>query len=650
MRPPSVSGKGASFDVAVLLAITAAVAVFAFKFNQREVELTPLLKANTFTDSSVRGRSECTIQTSNSGWEMKYHLRPGFAFPFVGMQLKLDSSADRYRNFKEFHRLRMELRNKAMDSALFRIWIHSRRTVRGKPVITPNEIQFRPVSDWHEVTVDWVHLRLPSWWVSQYMVPIEEQYARIDDVVSISVVTPDANANSDTGSVEVRRVWMEGPVVARSKLMLGIQILWIAWAVAFLAKGWIAWMWRARRAEDVVPRVKTEFLATMSHEIRTPLHGMIVPAQLLQDSPLTPEQRSLVQTILESGDHLAAILQDALDYFKIESGKMSLERVPFSVPQLVESVGRIFQTRASEKGLILRVEVDPLLPRSILGDPLRLKQILVNLVSNAVKFTESGEIHLRATLSRKTDSASGLDRIRFQVEDTGIGMSADETRRLFQKFTQMDSSIARRFGGTGLGLSIAQGLAVKMGSTIQVRSSLGKGSDFSFSIPVEESPVVDEPVEALPPAPTTTPEVQARILVVDDNRVNLRVATAALEKMGCRVQGASGGQKSLSILESREFDLILMDCHMPEMDGFETSLKIRSWANESSGFRRHAAATPIVALTADVLPGIRERCLEAKMDGVIPKPFRREQLAAEVAKWVGAVHREDATGTVPASP
>jgi signal transduction histidine kinase/AmiR/NasT family two-component response regulator len=572
---------------------------------------------------------------------MKYRLRPGFAFPFAGMQLTLDSTAANYSKFTKFHKLRVQIKHHANDSTLYRAWIHSRRKIHNTSVVAPNEVQYRPKSNWQNLSIDWIHLRLPSWWISQYRVPIEEQYARIDDVVSISFVTPDASSQTDSGTVEVSKVWMEGPIIARSKLLIGIQILWVVWAVGFLVQGWLAWMRRARQAEGVVPRVKTEFLATMSHEIRTPLNGMIVPAQLLQDTPLDSEQRGLVQTILESGNHLAAILQDALDYFKIETDKLTLEHVPFSVSQTVESVGRIFQSQASEKGLALRVEIDPLLPQAIQGDPLRLKQILINLVSNAVKFADSGEILLNASLVRHPDGLPGLDKIRFQVKDTGLGMSPEETRRLFQKFTQLDSSIARRFGGTGLGLSIAQGLAVKMGTSIEVESVVGKGSNFAFSISFEKAELERLSDPAI--SKETSSLGSTAILVVDDNRVNLRVATAALEKIGCQVRGASSGLEALSIMEQHAFNLVLMDCHMPEMDGFQTSLKIRSWVNDASEMRRQAASTPILALTADVLPDIRERCLEAKMDGVIPKPFRREQLAMEVQTWAKSVHQDDAS-------
>jgi signal transduction histidine kinase/CheY-like chemotaxis protein len=638
---PSVFRKGTSFDVALLLTVTIAIAVFTWKFNHREVDLSAHLNPHAFTDAEVRGESTAEAVVTDTGWRFKFQLKPGFAYPFAGVALQIDSAAPKdFRNFENFDKLHVRIRHHIVDSSLFRVWISTNRTIQDRKLIVPSEIQYKPQSGWTDLAIDWKTLRLTSWWIAQNKTPISEQAVRLDDVATINIVTPDVNYGPDSGTVDIGRIWLEGPIIRPALLLWGVQFLWIAWGLAFLFQGWFAWRHRARQAESVVPRVKTEFLATMSHEIRTPLNGMIVPAQLLLDSSLGPEQRDHVQTILESGDHLAAVLQDALDYFKIEGGKLELDKAPFSVRNAVNAVGRTLQSKAAEKGISTATVLDPDLPESILGDAARLRQILIILVSNAVKFTEKGEVRLEVARLPESTGAPGEIRIRFSIKDTGIGMAPSESVRLFEKFTQLDSSLGRRYGGTGLGLAIAQGLAKQMGTKIEVESAAGVGSTFSFTLPAQIAARESDPTTSQLKAFDAGP---VKVLVVDDNRVNLRVAKASLVKMGCQVQEASGGMEALAILENHCFNLILMDCHMPELDGFEASLKIRSWREDTSSTRRQAAATPIIALTADVLPDIHMRCLAAKMDGVIPKPFRQEQLAKDVEKWAHLRHEEDSS-------
>ncbi|MEK7394711.1 MAG: ATP-binding protein, partial [Fibrobacterota bacterium] len=339
-----------------------------------------------------------------------------------------------------------------------------------------------------------------------------------------------------------------------------------------------------------------------------------------------------VETILESGNKLAAILQDALDYSKIEAGKLELEHVPFSIERALVSVKRIFEPKAREKGLVLETWLDPELPSAVLGDPLRLRQVLMNLVSNAIKFTENGTIRIEAKRMARSAATSTEIDIFYRVSDTGIGMDPAASNRLFRRYTQLESSTSRRYGGTGLGLSISQGLVQAMGGKIELESAVGKGSSFFFTVTVESAEADHEEETNFFP---TFEALKPRILVADDNRVNRKVADAMLVKLGCEVTLASSGKQAISILESSPFDLILMDCHMPEMDGFDASRIIRSWSTETDEIKRSASTTPIVALTADVLPGIRERCLDAKMNGMISKPFRQEELAKEIARWIG---------------
>ncbi len=382
----------------------------------------------------------------------------------------------------------------------------------------------------------------------------------------------------------------------------------------------------ARNAADAASRAKSEFLANMSHEIRTPLHGVLGMAALLLDTPLSPAQREQLQTIHGSGLALVDIINDILDFSKIDAGKLSLEAIDFDPRVLVREATAVVALRAQEKGLVFTTQIAAAVPGALRGDPVRLRQVLVNLLGNAVKFTESGSVTLSVGLTGAEGEAIGL---RCEVRDTGVGIAAEAQARVFESFTQSDSSTTRRFGGTGLGLAICRRLVTLMGGEIGVESALGLGSVFWFTAQLARASAPLRPAEATVSAsPGSRPPLRrARVLVAEDNLVNQRVAAAMLAKLGQEVEVAKHGREAVERWRARPFDIVLMDCQMPEMDGFAATRAIRG--EELGGHR-----VPIVAMTAFAMKGDRERCIAAGMDDYIVKPMPLAVLADVLTRWV----------------
>lgn len=361
-------------------------------------------------------------------------------------------------------------------------------------------------------------------------------------------------------------------------------------------------------------RAKSEFLANMSHELRTPLTGLQGTLELLTGTSLDEVQQDFVSTMRECASGLLALLNDVLDLSRIESGKFEIQSRPFDLKEAIEGTLSLFQLQAVDKGLELRVTMDPDLPKVLRGDKDRLRQILVNLVGNALKFTHEGGASLR--LSR---SEGGL---LIQVEDTGVGISSRNLKRLFQPFVQLESSMNRRYEGTGLGLSIVRRLCELMGGRYGVKSEVKKGSNFWVWLPFPESnlePEASTPVAA--PASRTSP---SRLLLVEDNPMVRKVLEAQLRKLGHQVSAVESGVKALEALASDNFDLVLMDCQMPDLDGYETTRRARAFL----------PGLPILALTAHAMPGERERCLTAGMSDFLAKPTSLGQLQEALGRWL----------------
>jgi signal transduction histidine kinase len=405
-------------------------------------------------------------------------------------------------------------------------------------------------------------------------------------------------------------------------------LAWFGAASALLLGILVFQLRKAKRHATEALAAKSRFMASVSHEIRTPLHGLLGMASELSETAMDAAQREQVSSMQSCGDLLLHQLNDILDFAKLEATQLRIERIPFSLRELLIEVERVFRPLAASRGIQLVMQrefdlnsKDCLQPHDLgtqfLGDPNRLKQILYNLLSNAVRFTERGRIELSVCMM------SDRQRWRFLVRDTGIGIPLEAQARLFQPFAQADDSISRRFGGTGLGLAICNELTKLMEGEMGFHSQSGKGSEFWFEVPLTK---VEVCLLAAKPDRLQTPLLGMRVLVAEDNLVNQRLLTAQLKKLGCSLALASTGRSAVEAAKSTEFDLILMDCEMPEMDGFEAARQIRALSQSSSQL-------PIIAVTASTLSEDLKRATAAGMNDLLTKPYSRHELQQKMERW-----------------
>ncbi|MDP4546559.1 ATP-binding protein [Marinobacter sp. MDS2] len=370
--------------------------------------------------------------------------------------------------------------------------------------------------------------------------------------------------------------------------------------------------------EDAVrrARARANFLASMSHEIRTPLNGMLGMLGLAVEDESDPRQKSRIEIASKAGENLLDLLNDILDISKVEAGKLSLEIIPFSARELISECTALHAQQARSKSIALVKQIDGDLPAYFLGDPTRTRQVLNNLLSNAIKFTNQGKVKVRASYS------SG--KLRIEVIDTGIGMSQEGLHKIFSPFSQADSDTTRLYGGTGLGLTLCRQLVDRMNGRIKVDSSPGKGTHFTVTLPL---PIHDEPIQDSAPAEEIPSGAipLLKILLVEDNHVNQLVASAILRRLGHKVDTAENGALAIEALKRESYDLVLMDCQMPVMDGYEATREIRRnplWND-----------LPVIAVTANVMQGDKEACFDSGMNDYITKPYNREELKAAIVRW-----------------
>jgi PAS domain S-box-containing protein len=390
---------------------------------------------------------------------------------------------------------------------------------------------------------------------------------------------------------------------------------------------------QAKAAAESASRTKSDFLASMSHEIRTPMNAIVGIADLLAKTSLTPEQDRYVQIFRRAGDNLLNLINDILDLSKVEALQLELERTGFSLVDLLDKVTEMVSLRAQEKHLTLVCEIAKDVPTELIGDPTRLRQVLLNLVGNAIKFTETGTVSLRVTLDSDSSPANVL---RFTTTDTGIGIATEKLPRIFERFIQADSSTTRRFGGSGLGLTISQSLVELMGGRIWVESTVEQGSKFSFSLPFDIwAEAIGRTAEPVSTA-AAVPLLPLRILLAEDSPDNRMITLAYLEETPYRLEIAENGAIACDMFQAAHYDLVLMDRQMPVMDGLTATRRIRAWE-----LANQRAPTPIIALTASALKGDRERCLAAGCTAYLTKPIKQEVLLHAI---------RDIAQVVPAPP
>jgi signal transduction histidine kinase/CheY-like chemotaxis protein len=389
---------------------------------------------------------------------------------------------------------------------------------------------------------------------------------------------------------------------------------------------------RARDQALEAAEIKSEFVANISHELRTPMTAVIGMTDLLMTTELTDEQREYAKIIHSSAEALLTLINDILDFSKVEAGKINIENIEFDLPSLVSKTSEPLSVEALARGLSFETIIDNKVPALVRGDPVRVRQVLLNLAGNGVKFTKSGGVKVKLDCVAEAEESVS---VRFSVSDTGIGLPPDSERKLFQPFMQADGSITRKYGGTGLGLSISKRLVEVMGGEIGYSSMPGQGSCFWFTVPFQRASTAKVPACEVAELPVVVP-VSAKpepaerpgILVAEDNATNRKVVGLLLKSLGYSAEYVSNGKDALEAIERSDYSLLLLDCQMPEMDGFETARRIR--ARE----RGKSTRSPIVALTAHALPADKQRCLAAGMDDFLCKPVNTSQLSQTLSIWL----------------
>ncbi|MGH8442206.1 MAG: ATP-binding protein [Nevskiaceae bacterium] len=467
--------------------------------------------------------------------------------------------------------------------------------------------------------------QLPLDWNALSAVVLEEDRARLHEAMTQAVRTLGALNIDFRVRADAGPRWIHIEAIPKRSADPAVAGIWNGYAMDITERKHLeADLAASQDAATAANRAKSEFLANMSHEIRTPMNAIIALSHLTLKTDLDQRQRDYLAKISGAAQSLLRIVNDVLDVSKIEAGQLQLENIRFNIHTIFDDLISIVGHRIAEKGLELRMDVAPELPAYVLGDPLRLSQVLLNLTNNAVKFTPRGRVSVQA---RVVEHVGERVRVRFAIEDTGVGLTDEQAARLFRPFVQADSSTTRRFGGTGLGLSISKRLVELMGGEIGVDSKPGQGSTFWFVVALARAPFAEQaPVAAGAPPPPNLAGV--RVLLAEDNPVNQQVTVELLQGAGVLVDVAANGQEALAAVQARPYDAVLMDVQMPVMDGLQTTRAIRKLGT--------CDRLPIIAMTASVMAGDRDRCLESGMSDHVSKPISIEQLMGTLARWLPA--------------
>jgi signal transduction histidine kinase/DNA-binding response OmpR family regulator len=646
------------FEAAVLalLLFTFAAIQFQELFTAKTLAITPfnrsLYTPYSYGDQTSGGQSTAEMDPARAlKWSCE--LRSGYAYPFCGYGILFDQSGQRNGiDFSKFQHVTIKFRYAGPGDKMQIGLINNPRDGSEKGAAKPNQIQFPVRQGAQTVTLNLSDLSVADWWVAQHKAEKELAEAQIDNVTALEI-QPGAAAAMGHHEFVFDSITLDGKQISQAQYYLLLLGVWVVLIGAFLVHRFMEVRKRferrhqrqvrerqqlevAKTVAESASAAKSAFLANMSHELRTPLNAILGYAQLLEREQLTERQTSAAKTIHQSGVHLLTLITDVLDLSKIEAGRLELQRSSFDLEGCIRGVADMMRIRAEEKGLAFVCALGDELPTTVAGDEKRLRQVLINLLGNAIKFTSTGQVSLAASTCTTHAGAAGL---RIEVRDTGIGMDPEHLPCIFDAFEQAGSA-ENRAGGTGLGLSISRQIVELMGGRIEVQSERGEGSRFWFEVPLEIVSALPSPERSARPAVTGYAGARRRLLVIDDDEANRTLLLAMLADLGFNTDPAGDGRSGVDAVLRDPPDLVLTGLKMPVMDGFEAMRQLRACP--------HLCELPIIAFSADATPENAARARDAGADAFIASPIETAELMAALKQLLDL--RWMAGATIDAAP